>query len=239
MSKKLKVDGEDAHAEIQAQCEEMQRVQSKLEDVEAEFDKKVLELQSEFNVKKTPLYIERNAIISKIPNFWYIAFTHSDIMRMLLHRDDEHIFKHITSLVVEEKEDIKSGFKITVTFSENSFFTNRELWKELTFTDTAETKIDQSGVDWKPNQGPNKASNAAVGEKRDRDEESFFNAFFNNADKDHVDMANIIKDDLWPNPLRYYTGEVEDDFDEEEEDFDDDFDEEEEVEEAEEDEAAE
>ena len=74
-------------------------------------------MQSEFNVKKTPLYIERNAIISKIPNFWYITFTHSDIMSMLLHRDDEHIFKHITSLVVEEKEDIKSGFKITMVCS--------------------------------------------------------------------------------------------------------------------------
>lgn len=43
-----------------------------------------------------------------------------------------------------------SCFSSLQTFKENPYFTNTELWKDLTFTESSETEINQSGVSWKP-----------------------------------------------------------------------------------------
>eukprot|EP00668_Euglena_longa_P040481 GGOE01053302.1.p1 GENE.GGOE01053302.1~~GGOE01053302.1.p1 ORF type:complete len:159 (+),score=48.10 GGOE01053302.1:480-956(+) len=134
----------------------------------------------------------------------------------MLQPEDEDIFKYITNVNVEEKEDIKTGFKISVTFKENPYFTNTELWKDLTFTASNETEISQSGVCWKPGKNPAGQGDAKPGSKRQRSNVSFF-TFFEAARKDNIYIANIIKDDLWPNPWRYYTGENDEDEDDDEE----------------------
>jgi hypothetical protein len=54
--------------------------------------------------------------------------------------------------------------------------------------------------------------------KRSREDEaaSFFNWF--SPDDQDLDLGETIKEDLWPNPAKYYHGEVEEDEEEAEED---------------------
>ena len=96
---------------------------------------KVLELQSSFNKQKRPIYIERNEVISKIPNFWFTAFQHHPEVHSFLGTEDESIFKHVTSLLVDEKENVKNGYKITMVlfFCAWSLLLNRHFVAVLGF----------------------------------------------------------------------------------------------------------
>ena len=88
-----------------------------------------------------------------------------------------------------------------------------------------------------PGKNPGAAETTAEGKKRDRVEPSFLR-FFEEESPDDLELAELIKEDLWSNPLQYYTGEAGDEFDdmeefeeidvdEEEEDLEDDEEEEE------------
>ena len=73
------------------------------------------------------------------------------------------------------------------------------------------------------------AKNGGGGRKRALESRTFFTWFCDNADPSADDIAEVIKDDMWPNPLQYFLVpdiEVENGC---EEDDDDDVDEEEEV----------
>jgi|EP00670_Eutreptiella_braarudii_P002789 template-activating factor I len=233
MSKKAKV---DEGAAMEGAANELQQLQNKVEEIEEQFDQKVLELQSSFNKQKRPIYIERNEVISKIPNFWFTAFQHHPEVHSFLGTEDESIFKHVTSLLVDEKENVKNGYKITMSFNSNDYFDNAELWKEITFADNGEAEVTQSGVKWKPGKNPAEAASKKGDKKRAREEQSFF-SFFDEKQPEDEDLAGLIKDEMWPNPLQYYSGEVQfddDDDDDLEEGFDEDEEEELEGEEEEE-----
>jgi hypothetical protein len=52
-------------------------------------------------------------------------------------------------LVVEDAEDIKSGFSITLVFRDNPFMASRALRRELHFSDEAELTIQTSEAQWR------------------------------------------------------------------------------------------
>eukprot|EP01010_Urceolus_cornutus_P000077 NODE_1010_length_1167_cov_375.711091_g478_i7.p1 GENE.NODE_1010_length_1167_cov_375.711091_g478_i7~~NODE_1010_length_1167_cov_375.711091_g478_i7.p1 ORF type:complete len:267 (-),score=99.48 NODE_1010_length_1167_cov_375.711091_g478_i7:366-1109(-) len=190
-----------------ADCTAIEQLQTELESIEEEFDAKVLEVQAQYNKKKLPFFTKRTELIAALPNFWFQALSNHRVLETLLHDNDAEIFKSLTALVVEEKDDIKSGFKITASFSANSFFNNAELWKEFTFTEDGHAEVTQSEVQWK--EGKNPTLTANKGKKRPYQPQSFF-SFFEEADVDDVEVGNIIKDSLWPNPMKYYLGDVSD-----------------------------
>ena len=49
---------------------------------------------------------------------------------------------------VEDFPDIKSGYKITFTFKENPFFSNRQLVKELHYADDNALAIKGTDIEW-------------------------------------------------------------------------------------------
>ena len=71
------------------------------------------------------------------------------------------------------------------------------------------------------------------GKRKHEEPESFFSWFNDPGDAGADELGEVIKDDIWPNPLQYYLvpeGEIDEDDDEEEvlDDIDDEEDEEEE-----------
>nr|KJB06271.1 hypothetical protein B456_001G072000 [Gossypium raimondii] len=148
----------------------------------------------------------------------------------LLTEEDQEIFKHITSLEVEDFKDLKSGYSITFNFNPNPYFEDSKLTKTFTFHDEG-TKITATQIKWKEGMGlPNGVNHEKKGYKRQLAEESFFTWFTDAHQKDdmdeiHDEVAEIIKEDLWPNPLTYFNNEAdEEDFDGDEEGKDDDED---------------
>ncbi|KAL5544191.1 hypothetical protein UlMin_007975 [Ulmus minor] len=82
------------------------------------------------------------------------------------------IFKHLTSLEVEDFKDVKSGYSISFNFSENPFFEDRKLTKTYTFLDEG-TKITATPIKWKEVMGiPNGVTHEKKGKKRPLTNES-------------------------------------------------------------------
>ncbi|KAG6602492.1 NAP1-related protein 1-like isoform X1 [Cucurbita pepo subsp. pepo] len=219
---KVEDDGSD-HIDVElVQCiEKLQEVQDELEKVNEEAGDKVLEVEQKYNEIRWPVYVRRNEIIKTIPDFWLTAFLSHPALCDLLSEEDQKIFRHLDSLKVEDQKDVKLGYSIILNFNENPYFEDRKLEKTYTFFEDGAIKITGTTIKWKDGSG---ASNGVNGEKKGKKrpliEDSFFSWFGETKEEDitelHDEVAEIIKEDLWPNPLKYFNNEI----DEDEEDSD-------------------
>ncbi|KAA0036075.1 NAP1-related protein 2 [Cucumis melo var. makuwa] len=202
--------------------EKLQEIQDELEKINEEASDKVLEVEQKYNEVRKPVYDKRNEIIKSIPDFWLTAFLSHPALCELLTEEDQKIFKHLTSLEVEDFKDVKSGYSITFNFNTNPYFEDTKLTKTFTFLDEGTRKINATSIKWKEGMGlPNGFNHEKKGNKRPQAEESFFSWFSDTEQKDiddfHDEVAEIIKEDLWPNPLSYFNNEAdEDELDEDE-----------------------
>ncbi|KAJ8772956.1 hypothetical protein K2173_028133 [Erythroxylum novogranatense] len=239
--KKMKVleKGDEESNQIDEQLvlsiEKLQEIQDDLEKINEEASDKVLEVEQKYNEIRKPVYDKRNEIIKSIPDFWLTAFLSHPVLGTLLTEDDQKIFKHLKSLEVEDFKDMKLGYSITFNFEPNPYFEDTKLTKSFTFLDEGSTEITATDIKWKEGMGlPNGISHEKKGNKRPLAEESFFSWFSNTQQKDLIDdmqdeVADIIKEDLWPNPLSYFNNDPdEEDFDGDGDDGDKDGDESEE-----------
>ncbi|XP_038686923.1 NAP1-related protein 1-like [Tripterygium wilfordii] len=227
--------------------EKLQEIQDDLEKINEEASDKVLEVEQKYNEIRKPVYDKRSEIIKSIPDFWVTAFLSHPALGELLSEEDQKIFKHLTSLEVEDFKDVKSGYSITFNFEPNPFFEDTKLVKSFTFLEEGSTKITATSIKWKEGMGiPNGVNHDKKGNKRPFADDGFFSWFSDTQQKDEMDeihdeIAEIIKEDLWPNPLNYFNTEADeedldgeeadeegkdgDDSDEEEDDDEDDQDE--------------
>ncbi|KAE8711317.1 NAP1-related protein 2 [Hibiscus syriacus] len=116
----------------------------------------------------------------------------------------------ISCLIAEINEEASE--KVLENFDPNPYFEDANLTKTFTFLDEG-TKISASKIKWKEGMGlPNgvdhekKGNKIQFAEERQKDD----------MDEIHDEVAEIIKEDLWPNPLTYFNN------DDDEEDFEDD-----------------
>ncbi|XP_051217665.1 NAP1-related protein 1 [Lolium perenne] len=226
--------------------EQLQEIQDEIEKVNEEASDKVLEVEQKYNEVRRPVYARRNEIIREIPDFWLTAFLSHPILGELLTEDDQKIFKHLESIDVDEFQDIKSGYSITMTFSSNQYFEDTKLTKTLSFSDDGNITVKATSIKWKDRMDiANGKAYTKDGFKRLLIDESFFTWFSDAKNKSFSqgvidEVADIIKEELWPNPMKYFNNEDEEEFEDEEEqeesdeEEDDDDDEDEEREEDEE-----
>ncbi|KAG2714313.1 hypothetical protein I3760_03G021200 [Carya illinoinensis] len=225
-------DSDPIDGDLVLSVEKLQEVQDELEKVNEEASDKVLEVEQKYNEIRRPVYIRRNEIIKTIPDFWLTAFLSHPALCDLLSEEDQKIFKYIKSLDVEDFSDVASGYSITFNVDENPYFEETKLTKTFTFYDEGTTKITGTNIKWKEGTAAsNGVNHVKKGNKRPLAEESFFSWFSETQQKDvaelHDEIAELIKEDLWPNPLKYFNNEADeedsdDDADDEEENGDDD-----------------
>ncbi|KAI5014854.1 NAP1-related protein 1-like [Hordeum vulgare subsp. vulgare] len=217
----------------------LQEIQDEIKRVNEEASDKVLEVVQKYNEVRRPVYTRRNEIIKEIPDFWLTVFLSHPMLGELLTEDDQKIFKHLVSIDVDEFQDIKSGYSIALTFSSNPYFEDKKLTKTCSFSDDGKITVKATSINWKD--GMDIANGMAYtenGEKRLLIDDSFF-TWFNDANNKRFsdgvldEVADVIKEELWPNPLKYFNNEAEDEFedDEDEEGFDEEDDDEDEEEE--------
>ncbi|KAI4326641.1 hypothetical protein MLD38_031931 [Melastoma candidum] len=223
--KKVRVDAKNEElvdGELVLSIEKLQEIQDELEKINEEASDKVLEIEQKYNEVRKPVYENRNEIIKSIPDFWLTAFLSHPALGDLLNEEDQKVFKYLDSLEVEDSKDVKSGYSITLNFRPNPYFEDAKLVKTFTFLDEGSTKVTATPIKWKEGMGlPNGVTREKKGNKRPINDESFFQWFSENQKEGLEDMtdeiAEIIKEDLWPNPLTYFNDdadEVDDDEDE-------------------------
>ncbi|XP_073122899.1 NAP1-related protein 2-like isoform X2 [Henckelia pumila] len=226
--KKQKLEEKDDDGDLIQSIEKLQEIQEELEKINEEASDKVLEVEQKYNAIRKPIYDKRNEHIKSIPDFWLTAFMSHPALGELLTEKDQKVFKYLGNLEVEESKDVKSGYSITFNFDPNPYFENSELTKTFTFLEEGTTTITATSIKWKEGMDiPNGVVEEKNGNKRSHVEESFFTWFNETQHKGnmveiHDEVAEIIKEDLWPNPLTYFNNDAdEEEFEMDEDDEDD------------------
>ncbi|KAM8872106.1 protein SET-like [Synchiropus splendidus] len=239
-------DGADETSEKEQQeaIEHIDEVQNEIDRLNEQASEEILKVEQKYNKLRQPYFQKRSELIAKIPNFWVTTFVNHPQVSALLGEEDEEALHYLSRVDVTEFEDIKSGYRIDFYFDENPYFDNKSLSKEFNVNEGGDPVSKSSEIKWKEGKDLTKRAgqtSTKAGKKRPHDEpESFFTWFTDHSDAGADELGEVIKDDIWPNPLQYYLvpdmedeeGEGEDD-DEDEEEILEDIDEEEEDEEGE------
>lgn len=218
--------------EAQEAIEEIDKVQCEIDKLNEEASEEILKVEQRFNKFRQPHFKTRSDLISKIPNFWLTVFVNHPQLSTLLDEDDEEALQYLKKVEVQEFEDIKSGYKINFLFdnAKNPFFENESISKEFHLNENGEPSCKSTEIKWKPGKDLTEDSKPDPNDKskkRAHKEASLFFSWFNDhSDASGDDFGEVIKDDIWPNPLQYFLKEDDEIDDEDDEDDDDDDDEE-------------
>ncbi|XP_038136572.1 SET nuclear proto-oncogene b isoform X2 [Cyprinodon tularosa] len=203
-------DGADETSEKEQQeaIEHIDEVQNEIDRLNEQASEEILKVEQKYNKLRQPFFQKRSELIAKIPNFWVTTFVNHPQVSALLGEEDEEALHYLSKVEVTEFEDIKSGYRIDFSFDENPYFENKVLSKEFNVNEGGDPVSKSTEIKWKAgkdltkrsSQTPNKA-----GKKRQHEEpESFFTWFTDHSDAGADELGEVIKDDIWPNPLQYY-----------------------------------
>ncbi|XP_072672219.1 protein SET-like [Canis lupus baileyi] len=218
--------------EQQEVIEHIDEVQNEIDRLNEEASEEILKVEQKYNKLCQPFFQRRSELIPKIPNFWVTTFVNHPQVSVLLGEEDEEALHYLTRVEVTESEDIKSGYRIDFYFDENPYFKNKVLSKEFHLNENGDPSSRSTEIKWKSGKDLTKQSsqmqNKASRKREYEEPEGFFTWFTDHSDAGADELGEIIKDDIWPNPLQYYLVPDTDEEEEEEEEEDDDDDEEEE-----------
>uniref|UniRef100_G1Q2Y1 SET nuclear proto-oncogene n=1 Tax=Myotis lucifugus TaxID=59463 RepID=G1Q2Y1_MYOLU len=194
-----------------------------------EASEEILKVEQKYN-NSANFFQKRSELIVKIPHFGITTVVNHPQVSALLGEEDEEALHYLTRVEVTEFEDIKSGYRIDFYFDENPYFENKVCSKEFHLSESGDPPSKFTEIKWKSgkdlmkhsSQTQNKASR-----KRQHEEPEIFFTWTDHSDAGADELGEVIKDDIWPNPLQYYLvpdiddeegeGEEEDDDDEGEE----------------------
>eukprot|EP00002_Diphylleia_rotans_P018445 TRINITY_DN3572_c0_g2_i1.p1 TRINITY_DN3572_c0_g2~~TRINITY_DN3572_c0_g2_i1.p1 ORF type:complete len:239 (-),score=72.88 TRINITY_DN3572_c0_g2_i1:252-968(-) len=202
-AKVARTEGGDAAAEMQC-LQEVLVLQQGIERLNEDASEKIVEIERQYNVLRQPYYKKRSQLISKIPSFWKKVFMNHHLLSGLLGKDDADAFEYLIDLEVEDYEDVKSGFRINMKFAPNPYFANDVLSKEFNYSPEGVLRVVPTKIQWKSGKNLTEApAQAAAGalKRQSREANSFF-MWFDESDQE-IDLAEILKEDVWPNPVRY------------------------------------
>merc|ERR1719273_907987 len=218
--------------ETQSALEEIDTCQNDIDALNEKASEEILKVEQKYNQLRKPHFEKRSGIIGRIPKFWLTAFINHPQLSSIIEEEEEDCLQYLDKLDVEEFEDIKSGFKIQFSFSENPYFSSKVLCKEFHLGSSGDPESRSTEITWK--EGYNLVEKAAQraamantkSRKRQLESRTFFTWFLDNSDPQQDDVSEVIKDDLWPNPLQYFlvpdieveNGGEEDELDSEEDD---------------------
>jgi len=244
-SKRVKLDSasrEDGTTEEEAEAlEAIDSLQNEIDALNEKASEEILKVEQKYSKLRKPCYEKRSELVKKIPKFWVTAFINHPQISNLMDEDEEECLHALNKVDVEECEDIKSGYRINFYFNENPYFENKVLTKEFHLGNIGngtaagnETEVPSSKstqIQWK--EGKNLLKQLLLkpfNNKRKRNSEykTFFDWFTDNGDPINDEIAELIKDDIWPNPLQYYlVPDIEVEQDEEDNDEEEGYDEDE------------
>uniref|UniRef100_A0A3B4AKK6 SET nuclear proto-oncogene b n=1 Tax=Periophthalmus magnuspinnatus TaxID=409849 RepID=A0A3B4AKK6_9GOBI len=199
---------ETSEKEQQEAIEHIDEVQNEIDRLIESASEEILKVEQKYNKLRQPFFQKRSELIGKIPNFWVTTFVNHPQVSALLGEEDEEALHYLSRVEVTEFEDIKSGYRIEFYFDENPYFENKVLSKEFHLNESGDPSSKSTEIKWRSGKDLTKRvsqSQTKGGRKRQHEEpESFFTWFTDHADAGADELGEVIKDDIWPNPLQYY-----------------------------------
>ena len=177
----------------------LEAIQLELDTVNAQADRVFQQLEHKFGWMHRHYLERRNYIIQNIPGFWVTAFRNHPQLSSLIRGRDAEIFSYLASLEVKELRHPRMGYKFKFLFRRNPYFRNKWLVKGYEVTPSSQVVSLSTPIIWHP------GHEAQVFLYRNQDLMCGFFAWFSDKSLPESDrIAEIIKEDLWPNPLQYY-----------------------------------
>ncbi|KAI0322322.1 hypothetical protein OF83DRAFT_1049593 [Amylostereum chailletii] len=227
----------------------------KLQAVQQEIQRVELVLERRAQEALTPVYQKRREALKAIDKFWPVALTHHSLIAYSAQHDADRLaLSYLEDVWVVRESREPKVFTLEFTFKENPYFSDAVLKKEYKFEPSnasADETPDADGItpsmlefSWERDVTPQSTTihwkDATKNLTKlyplvvdDEDSEaiadpgSFFNFFESN--KDFNDVSVTIANEIFPDAIQYFTGEM-GDSDSEDEDSDEDLgDEEEEI----------
>ncbi|CAL8134173.1 unnamed protein product [Orchesella dallaii] len=185
---------------------DIKECQKGLDELNEMASSEIIQVRNTYNNLRKPYYDKRALVIEKIPMFWLNAIvTHPRTSGLIdvMEKDCLHFLK---KLEVEHFENTDEGFRIKFIFDENPFFENAELIKEYHVGPNVESTSTSTTIKWEENMDLSKKQQQILEARRKRGQKkmTFFSWFSDNVDPIADDVADVIKDELWTNPLFDY-----------------------------------
>ncbi|KAI6228863.1 hypothetical protein M3Y99_01178500 [Aphelenchoides fujianensis] len=172
-------------------------------------NEEIIQIEKKYNHLRAPFYAKRQKFIESIPNFWVMVFINHPTTREMLSEDEEELMHYLIRLEVNEDfNDNKSDYTIRFIFDVNPFFENSELVKDFKTGPNGEMTCTSTKIDWKPGKD--------LTDKQQYNNRTFFEWFNDTEDPIGDEVTDVIKDEIWVNPLQYFmmpdvNGDAEDD----------------------------
>lgn len=183
---------------VALQMRSLEATQLDLNTVTAQADRAHQQLQHKYG-QLPQYYLERrNYVIQSIPSFWVTALhNHPRLFEMITGRDAE-MLRYITNLEVKESRLSRASCWF-MFFLRNPFFRNTGIVKDYEVRPIGQV-VSLSPLQPSGAQALN-CSPSFMGTRRPR---GFFTWLSDHSHPERDRIAQIIKEDLWPNPLQYY-----------------------------------
>ncbi|KAL3138210.1 hypothetical protein ABBQ38_005431 [Trebouxia sp. C0009 RCD-2024] len=215
-TKKIKLSDEAVAENDSGVFQALEQVQQKLDQITDQRSDEILAVERRYNEIRRPVYLERNKLMREVPDLWLqCMLQHQQIADLVTERDTE-LLSYLEEIDVEDFPDIKSGYKITFTFKQNPFFKNQALVKELHYADDNALAIKGTDIEWTETglQHQEQAQEELTNGRKRRAEEStsLFEWFWDSGDlpEGNEPISDLIKDELWTNPMRGSSDGVQD-----------------------------
>lgn len=179
----------------------LEAIDQELSNVNAQADRAFLQLERKFGRMRRLHMQRRSFIIQNIPGFWVTAFRNHPQLSPMISGQDEDMMRYMINLEVEELKHPRAGCKFRFIFQSNPYFRNEGLVKEYERRSSGRVVSLSTPIRWHRGQDPqshihrNREGNTIP---------SFFNWFSDHSLLEFDKIAEIIKAELWPNPLQYY-----------------------------------
>lgn len=231
----------DMDPKVAKALDSVETIQAELFKLNEKASEEILKVEQKFNQLRRPHFEKRNESLKDIPNFWVTTLANHHVIAPMLESDqDEGCLHYLTTLDVEEYEDIKSGYKIKFSFAENPYISNEVIIKSFTIFSSEDMRSSSTAIEFKNTPQGNllrQVVERSVANFRNtrhqmpgQTQSSFFAWISEPCELNGNDeIAEILKDQIWPNPLEFffasgddYDGATDDDDDDESDDDDDD-----------------
>jgi len=204
------VPGLEMDKDTQKRLYELDAEQNNVDLLNHKERQELLKIDQKYSKLMRPYLDKRNEIIRRVPKFWLTTFINHPHMSTVIEEEEEDCLQYLNKLDVVEYEDITTGFSINLYFDDNPYFENEMIAKEFPMTlnrqpgkrSSCTPILWKEGFDLAAKATQRIAAAAAKGEKKEI--RTFFSWFCANGDPVEDDIAEVIKVDMWPNPLQYF-----------------------------------
>ncbi|XP_041655690.1 testis specific protein Y-linked isoform X2 [Cheilinus undulatus] len=178
------------------------QVQMRLEALEKKSARLHQRLELKISRQRRPHLDQRSSIAKTIPGFWVTALLNHPHLSAHIDESDEDALSYMTDLEIESFKNNKLGYRIRFHFRRNPYFQNNIIMKELHLGMGGSPMSFSNPILW--HRGQNLTAHSEPRKSHHGVYKTFFNWFSDHSNPGQDDVAQILKDDLFRDPLRYY-----------------------------------